>query len=64
MVGELQPGPAQGSYVLRGKDGGPAMLVLGNEGVGSGEAVGTLEDGVGRAVSAISVADALGSMAG
>jgi hypothetical protein len=39
VVGELQPGPAQGSYVLRGKDGGPAMLVLGTEGVGTGEAL-------------------------
>lgn len=37
VVGELQPGPVRGSYVLRGKEGGPAMLVLGGEGQGTGE---------------------------
>ncbi|XXF74932.1 hypothetical protein P2318_17820 [Myxococcaceae bacterium GXIMD 01537] len=37
VVGELRPGPAQGSYVLRGAKGGPAMLVLGGEALGSGE---------------------------
>ena len=36
VVGELHPGPAQGSYELRGKQGGPAMLVLGTEGTGTG----------------------------
>lgn len=37
VVGELRRGPAPGSYVLRGKQGGPAMLVLGAEGLDTGQ---------------------------
>nr|WP_239988891.1 hypothetical protein [Corallococcus macrosporus] len=29
VVGELRRGPAEGSYVLGGRDGGPALVVLG-----------------------------------
>lgn len=31
VVGELRPGPEAGSYVLCGRDGGPALVVLGPE---------------------------------
>ncbi|MFL5353342.1 hypothetical protein [Archangium sp.] len=36
VVGELKPGPVPGVYELRGKQGGPAMVILGNEGEGTG----------------------------
>lgn len=58
VVGELVPGPAQGSYVLRGRDGGPAMLVLGNEGLGSGEALSRKAWRMFAAAGALSVAAA------
>ena len=37
VVGELRPGPVAGGYELRGRQGGPAMVILGN----SGETTGT-----------------------
>jgi hypothetical protein len=58
VVGELLPGPAQGSYVLRGRDGGPAMLVLGNEGLGSGEVLSRKAWRMFAAAGALSVAAA------
>jgi len=58
VVGELVPGPAQGSYVLRGGDGGPAMLVLGNEGLGSGEVLARKAWRMFAAAGALSVAAA------
>lgn len=36
VVGELRPGPVPGVYELRGRQGGPAMVILGNEGEGTG----------------------------
>ncbi|MFL5349673.1 MAG: hypothetical protein ACJ8AT_33165 [Hyalangium sp.] len=58
VVGELQPGPAQGSYVLRGKQGGPAMLVLGTEGAGTGSELARRAWGFFSAAGALSVAAA------
>lgn len=54
-VGELQRGPAPGSYVLRGKQGGPAMLVLGNEGMGTGHVLARKAWGLFSAAGALSV---------
>ena len=36
VVGELRKGPVPGVYELRGKQGGPAMVILGNAGEGTG----------------------------
>jgi hypothetical protein len=36
VVGELRQGPVPGVYELRGKQGGPAMVILGSEGEGTG----------------------------
>ncbi|HYO54640.1 hypothetical protein [Archangium sp.] len=36
VVGELRAGPVPGVYELRGKQGGPAMVILGNAGEGTG----------------------------
>ncbi|QRK06758.1 hypothetical protein JQX13_42935 [Archangium violaceum] len=36
VVGELKKGPVPGVYELRGKQGGPAMVILGNAGEGTG----------------------------
>jgi hypothetical protein len=36
VVGELRKSPVPGVYELRGKQGGPAMVLLGNEGEGTG----------------------------
>lgn len=36
VVGELKPGPVPGVYELRGRQGGPAMVILGKEGEGTG----------------------------
>jgi hypothetical protein len=36
VVGELRRGPMPGVYELRGKQGGPAMVILGNAGEGTG----------------------------
>ncbi|WPB81984.1 hypothetical protein KYC5002_23080 [Archangium violaceum] len=36
VVGELRRGPVPGVYELRGKQGGPAMVILGNAGEGTG----------------------------
>ena len=36
VVGELARGPVAGVYTLRGKEGGPAMVILGSLGEGSG----------------------------
>ncbi len=58
VVGELQRGPAAGSYVLRGKQGGPAMLVLGNEGTGTGHELARRAWGFFSAAGALSVAAA------
>ncbi len=58
VVGELQRGPAPGSYVLRGKQGGPAMLVLGNEGTGTGHELARRAWGFFSAAGALSVAAA------
>lgn len=58
VVGELQRGPAPGSYVLRGKQGGPAMLVLGTEGAGTGQQLARRAWGFFSAAGAISVAAA------
>ena len=58
VVGELQRGPAPGSYVLRGKQGGPAMLVLGTEGVGTGQHLARRAWGFFSAAGALSVAAA------
>jgi hypothetical protein len=58
VVGALQRGPAPGSYVLRGKQGGPAMLVLGNEGVGTGQELARRAWGLFSAAGALSVAAA------
>jgi hypothetical protein len=58
VVGELQRGPAPGSYVLRGKQGGPAMLVLGTEGSGMGQKLARRAWGFFCAAGALSVAAA------
>jgi hypothetical protein len=58
VVGELQRGPAPGSYVLRGKQGGPAMLVLGSEGSGVGQKLTRRAWGFFSAAGALSVAAA------
>lgn len=58
VVGELQRGPAPGSYVLRGKQGGPAMLVLGTEGTGTGQQLARRAWGFFSAAGALSVAAA------
>jgi hypothetical protein len=58
VVGELRPGPAQGSYVLRGKQGGPAMLVLGTEGAGTGMKLARRAWGFFSVAGALSVAAA------
>jgi hypothetical protein len=58
VVGELQRGPAPGSYVLRGKQGGPAMLVLGTEGAGTGQQLARRAWGFFSAAGALSVAAA------
>jgi hypothetical protein len=58
VVGELQRGPAPGSYVLRGKQGGPAMLVLGREGTGTGYELARRAWGFFSAAGALSVAAA------
>ena len=55
VVGELLRGPAPGSYVLRGKQGGPAMLVLGNEGMGTGHVLARKAWGFFSAAGALSV---------
>lgn len=36
VVGELRPGPVPGGYELRGRQGGPAMVILGNQGERTG----------------------------
>jgi hypothetical protein len=36
VVGELRRGPVPGVYELRGKQGGPAMVILGSAGEGTG----------------------------
>ncbi|ATB34023.1 hypothetical protein [Melittangium boletus] len=36
VVGELRPGPVPGVYELRGRQGGPAMVILGNQGETTG----------------------------
>jgi hypothetical protein len=58
VVGELQHGPAPGSYVLRGKQGGPAMLVLGTEGMGTGQTLARRAWGFFSAAAALSIAAA------
>lgn len=58
VVGELQRGPAPGSYVLRGQQGGPAMLVLGNETLGTGHALARRAWSCFAAAGALSVAAA------
>lgn len=58
VVGELRAGPAPGTYVLRGRDGGPAMLVLGDEGLGSGSVLARKSWGLFAAAGALSVAAA------
>ncbi len=58
VVGELQRGPAPGSYVLRGKQGGPAMLVLGSEGAGTGRELARKAWAFFSAAGALSVAAA------
>jgi len=58
VVGELQRGPAPGSYVLRGKQGGPAMLVLGTEGPGMGQKLSRRAWGFFSAAGVLSVAAA------
>jgi hypothetical protein len=58
VVGELQRGPAPGSYVLRGKQGGPAMLVLGAEAMGTGHQLARRAWGFFSAAGALSVAAA------
>ncbi|WP_044185661.1 hypothetical protein [Hyalangium minutum] len=58
VVGALQRGPAPGSYVLRGKQGGPAMLVLGTEGTGTGQQLARRAWGFFSAAGALSVAAA------
>jgi hypothetical protein len=58
VVGELHRGPAPGSYVLRGKQGGPAMVVLGNEGRGTGQELARRAWGFFSAAGALSVAAA------
>jgi hypothetical protein len=55
VVGELRRGPAPGSYVMRGKQGGPAMLVLGTEGMGTGHALARRAWGFFSAAGALSV---------
>ncbi len=55
VVGELQRGPAPGSYVLRGRQGGPAMVVLGTEGLGSGQKLARRAWGFFSAAGALSV---------
>lgn len=58
VVGELQPGPVRGSYVLRGPGGGPAMVVLGSEGLRPGEVLGRKAWGMFAAAGVLSVAAA------
>jgi hypothetical protein len=58
VVGELQRGPAPGSYVLRGRQGGPAMLVLGNETRGTGHELARKAWSFFAAAGAVSVAAA------
>ncbi|MDC0707712.1 hypothetical protein POL68_04455 [Stigmatella sp. ncwal1] len=58
VVGQLQRGPAPGSYVLRGQQGGPAMMVLGNETLGSGHALARRAWSCFAAAGALSVAAA------
>jgi hypothetical protein len=58
VVGELRRGPAPGSYVLRGKQGGPAMLVLGTEAVSTGSELTRRAWGFFSAAGALSVAAA------
>ncbi|WP_426752354.1 hypothetical protein [Myxococcus sp. Y35] len=36
VVGELRKGPVEGSYVLRGREGGPALVVLGPQAPATG----------------------------
>ncbi|MFY0577367.1 hypothetical protein ACN28S_26335 [Cystobacter fuscus] len=36
VVGELRPGPVAGGYELRGRQGGPAMVILGEAAEGTG----------------------------
>lgn len=55
VVGELQRGPAPGSFVLRGKQGGPAMLVLGKESIGTGRELARRAWGFFSAAGALSV---------
>jgi hypothetical protein len=58
VVGELQRGPSPGSYVLRGRQGGPAMLVLGNETQGTGHELARKAWGLFAAAGGLSVAAA------
>lgn len=58
VVGELHRGPAPGSYVLRGRQGGPAMVLLGNEGLGTGGELARRAWGFFSAAGALSVAAA------
>ena len=55
VVGELHKGPAPGSYVLRGLQGGPAMVLLGQESVGSGQQLARRAWGFFSAAGALSV---------
>jgi hypothetical protein len=55
VVGELHKGPAPGSYVLRGLQGGPAMVLLGQEGLGTGRELARRAWGFFSAAGALSV---------
>jgi hypothetical protein len=55
VVGELHKGPAPGSYVLRGLQGGPAMVLLGQERMGSGQQLARRAWGLFSAAGALSV---------
>ncbi len=55
VVGELHKGPAPGSYVLRGLQGGPAMVLLGQEGMGTGKQLARRAWGFFSAAGALSV---------
>jgi hypothetical protein len=55
VVGELHKGPAPGSYVLRGLQGGPAMVLLGQESMGTGQQLARRAWGFFSAAGALSV---------
>jgi hypothetical protein len=57
VVGELSE-DAEGTYVLRGREGGPAMVVLGNAGPGTGAVLARRAWSLFTAAGALTVAAA------